>query len=113
MHYLCGFAGSFIYASPKPKRIREKLLNSYERLRREVLFRVWFPGELEIAITSQYCLNCGFMAYSPRPDEKDIAEKYRVLGEKSRPEEIEEYNSFLDNDPFSKSNRELIYNLIM
>ncbi|MDP2984390.1 MAG: class I SAM-dependent methyltransferase [Candidatus Latescibacter sp.] len=113
VHYLTGFARSFIYASPKPKRIRERLLNSYERLRREVLFRVWFPDKQEIAITSQYCLNCGFMAYSPRPDENDISEKYRFLGEHSRPEEIEEYNSFLENDPYSKSNREHIYNLVM
>jgi SAM-dependent methyltransferase len=112
-HHLSGFFRSFIFASPKPKNIRERLLNSYERLRREVLFNVWFLGEKEIAITSQYCLHCGFMAYSPRPDEMDISEKYKFLGEHNRPEEIEEYNSVLDNDPYSKSNREHIYNLIM
>ncbi len=103
---------TLIYAAPKPKNISVRTLTSYERLRRKVLFDIWFPGKEQVILTSQYCMNCGFMAYTPRPTEKDLEAKYEFLYKNSAPEEIEEYTFFLEKDPYSKRNREMIYELV-
>jgi len=54
-------------------------LSSYQRLRLEVLFNVWFKESQAIELTTIYCETCGFSCYSPRPDDNDIAEKYMYL----------------------------------
>jgi SAM-dependent methyltransferase len=46
---------------------------------RKVMFDVWFPEEEHITLNSLKCNNCGFMSYSPRPDENDIKAKYEYL----------------------------------
>ncbi len=53
--------------------------SEYEELRMRVLFDVWCPGEERVTLTSQMCLVCGFMTYSPRPTPDDIDAKYRLL----------------------------------
>ena len=54
-------------------------LNDYERERYRVLFEVWFPDRKAVTFTSRYCLECGFVAYTPRPTTMDIDAKYRFL----------------------------------
>lgn len=48
-------------------------------LRRRVLFEVWLPGQEEITLTTVCCGQCGFVSYTPRPTEADVAAKYRFL----------------------------------
>lgn len=112
LRHLCNSFYTLIYAAPKPENISVKMLTSYERLRRKVLFEIWFPNKEQVVLTSQYCLNCGFMAYTPRPTEADLKAKYEFLYKNSTPEESEEYTLFLEKDPYSKRNREMIYELI-
>jgi hypothetical protein len=47
------------------------------RTRYQVLLDVWFPLQPEIALQSVSCVRCGFIAYSPRPDEEDMVAKYK------------------------------------
>ena len=54
-------------------------LNAFQQLRRDVLFNVWFPKKDEVNLTSVFCETCGFVCYTPRPEEKDISNKYRYL----------------------------------
>jgi len=42
-----------------------------------VLLDVWFPSQPEVALQGISCVRCGFIAYSPRPDEEDLAAKHR------------------------------------
>lgn len=53
----------------------------YVKKRLKVLFEVWFPGKDEVELSSLACENCGFVCYSPRPDETDIDAKYLALSE--------------------------------
>jgi len=107
-----GFLRAFLYAAPKPKDITEKMLTSYARLRRRILFEIWFPKEKEVIITSQYCLNCGFMAYTPRPTNADLRAKYEFLGKIYPPDEREKYTSFLEKDTYFNREKKIIYELI-
>jgi SAM-dependent methyltransferase len=54
-------------------------LDDYLKLRRRVLFEVWFPDSDEIVLESLLCPRCGFMSFSPRPSAEDIDNKYRFL----------------------------------
>lgn len=54
-------------------------LNAYSCLRRRVLFEVWHVGKNEVEVRADLCLACGFIATNPRPDEKDLANKYAFL----------------------------------
>ncbi len=56
--------------------------SNYLDIRRQILFNVWFPGKKEITLTSIYCNVCGFMCYSPRPNQQDLEAKYKYLNEK-------------------------------
>ncbi|HXB48734.1 MAG TPA: class I SAM-dependent methyltransferase [Streptosporangiaceae bacterium] len=47
------------------------------RLQYGVLFDVWFPSQAEVTLLGIGCRRCGFIAYSPRPDEEDMAAKYQ------------------------------------
>ena len=53
----------------------------YVELRRRVLFEVWFPGAVRIELKTRFCQACGFLCYSPRPTDSDIAAKYAFLRE--------------------------------
>lgn len=66
-------------AKPRVDLVRCTSLNAYQKLRREVLFKVWFPESQELELESIYCATCGFACYTPRPDDKDIAAKYAYL----------------------------------
>jgi len=59
-------------------------LQEYVRLRRRVLFEVWFPGAEEVDLHTVFCEECGFVAFSPRPSEADIDAKYRFLQREER-----------------------------
>jgi len=54
--------------------------DQYVRIRRRVLFEVWFPNFSHVELRSCYCKQCGFMCYHPRPDVNDICAKYNFLG---------------------------------
>jgi 2-polyprenyl-3-methyl-5-hydroxy-6-metoxy-1,4-benzoquinol methylase len=55
--------------------------SQYVRRRRRVLFDLWFPGAVWVALSSRCCAACGLTCYSPRPDDSDLEAKYRFLGE--------------------------------
>jgi len=54
-------------------------LNAYSCLRRRVLFEIWHLGKKRVEVTADLCLNCGFVATNPRPQEVDLAKKYSFL----------------------------------
>lgn len=56
-------------------------LDSYEQNRYRVLFGQWFPGQNQVKLKIVLCKRCGFIFYLPRPQEKDIDQKYRYLQE--------------------------------
>lgn len=55
---------------------------NFLNIRHQILFNVWFPNKKEVVLTSMYCKNCGFMCYSPRPNEADLEAKYQYLSER-------------------------------
>jgi SAM-dependent methyltransferase len=65
--------------SPAEHRNSGSELSAAQRLRRRILFEVWAPGEDEITLRTRVCTACGFVAFSPRPTEAEIAAKYRFL----------------------------------
>ena len=71
-----------IIASPRKNVVQDRLLNGYQKLRREVLFKVWFPSQTTLNLTSKYCNNCGLATFFPRPTDEDIANKYKYLQQK-------------------------------
>jgi SAM-dependent methyltransferase len=58
-----------------------------------VLFDVWFPDCDRVTLTSLYCKACGFMTYSPRPTDDEIAAKYAYRIKLKRTEEKPAYDS--------------------
>lgn len=62
-----------------PARKRARTLTAYERLRRQILFDLWFPGQDVVVLNSQNCSKCGFVAYVPRPSEEDMRSAYSFL----------------------------------
>jgi SAM-dependent methyltransferase len=69
------------FAKPSTKMIQCYHLDYYQKLRRQVLFDVWFPRKNEVILQSKVCENCGFMVYDPRPEDSDIKNKYLYLRE--------------------------------
>ncbi len=63
--------------------------DNYLRLRGRVLFEVWFPGRSEVELRAVVCRRCGFVQYFPRPEAKDLDEKYNFLGREDTEEEPE------------------------
>lgn len=61
------------------QREGKETLPEYERLRWEVLFDCWFDGADCVELRSVCCKHCGFMTYTPRPDESDIDVQYVYL----------------------------------
>jgi SAM-dependent methyltransferase len=68
-----------LIARPSRRPVARRSLTAYQLLRRGVLFDVWLPTRDTVTLTSSYCTACGFMAYSPRPSEEDVAAKYAYL----------------------------------
>lgn len=50
------------------------------RLRRQVLFDVWFPEAAAVILRSRRCSICGMICYAPRPDNAELTSKYDFLG---------------------------------
>ncbi len=67
--------------APAPAEVHFPTLNDYEKLRRRVLFEIWFRDRERITIKSQICQRCGFIAYAPRPTDNDIRDKYLFLNQ--------------------------------
>ena len=57
----------------------EGAAGEYLRLRRRILFEVWFPGALSVRLRPQVCQDCGFVLYAPRPSDQDVDAKYRFM----------------------------------
>jgi SAM-dependent methyltransferase len=74
------FHKTFVYRSGEAGGNASNQQSEYISLRQRVLFEVWFPEAGEVALKAQYCVRCGFMCYSPRPEAKDLAAKYEFLG---------------------------------
>ncbi|CAE6860348.1 hypothetical protein R69658_07586 [Paraburkholderia aspalathi] len=55
--------------------------DQYVRLRRRVLFEIWFPDADVVILSSRRCATCGLACYCPRPDSFDLEAKYRFLME--------------------------------
>lgn len=68
-----------LWAKPRAHLVRCTSLNAYQKLRRDVLFKVWFAESQELELKSIYCATCGFACYTPRPEGSDIAAKYAYL----------------------------------
>lgn len=77
--YLPRSLRAMLVAGPRKIVGPSEPLTKYQKLRREVLFDVWFPGKTEVGLVSQLCQICGFVCYAPRPTDRDIAEKYTYL----------------------------------
>jgi len=74
------FVGQILlFARPRKHIASYKNVTSYLKLRRDIIFDLWFKGETEVRLKSIYCTTCGFACYTPRPEEKDIVEKYEYL----------------------------------
>ncbi|MBW8306760.1 MAG: class I SAM-dependent methyltransferase [Thiobacillus sp.] len=57
-----------------------KKVTPYIRKRLEVLFQIWNKGEKkEVTLSSILCQQCGFVCYTPRPENEDISRKYEFL----------------------------------
>lgn len=55
--------------------------STFVRKRLEVLFNVWNHGASEATLSSVLCRRCGFVCYTPRPEEEDIGRKYAFLAD--------------------------------
>ncbi|MBN1755829.1 class I SAM-dependent methyltransferase [bacterium] len=71
-------------------------LTDYQKKRYRVMFEVWFPGYRQVELTSLLCSNCGFVNYTPRPEDKDIESKYRFLRDIGGEQISISYNSALE-----------------
>src|SRR5687768_3589939 len=74
-----------VYENETNKKSENNHTNRFENylnIRRQILFNVWFPNQKKVVLTSIYCQNCGFMCYSPRPNNDDLQAKYQYLSER-------------------------------
>ncbi len=70
-----------LLARPRRRLVTRRRLSPYQLLRRRVLFEVWFPAQDTVTLTAARCVDCGFVAYSPRPTDDEVAAKYAFLKE--------------------------------
>lgn len=56
--------------------------DNYMAPRYDVMFQLWWPDRTEVRITYVLCRRCGFVMYTPRPSDGDIAAKYAFLVER-------------------------------
>lgn len=68
-----------VIARPPRTSTHSAALSKYERLRRQVIFDVWFRNKDSVQLDAVHCTTCGFLCYRPRPDNDDIAKKYEYL----------------------------------
>ena len=68
-----------LIAQPRSSVVHSNDRNKYQLSRLEVLFNVWFKNSEVVIINSQYCENCGFALFKPRPSKKDVEAKYNYL----------------------------------
>lgn len=78
---VCNSMAWKIIGSRTYRPIENGKASPYVRKRLEVLFQVWFPGTSEVTMSSVLCQHCGFVCYTPRPDEEDISRKYAFLAD--------------------------------
>jgi SAM-dependent methyltransferase len=97
-----------VSAKPRSRIVKCDSLTPYQKLRRDVIFNVWFKNKKEVEISSIYCGTCGFTCYTPRPDDDDVAEKYIYLKkyERSKAGRRDGYDTVLE-----KKRAERIYGL--
>lgn len=75
-----GAAGRvLLFARPRRRPVRRLCFSPYQLLRRRVLFEVWFPTQKTITLAAACCVDCGFVAYWPRPSDDEVAAKYAFL----------------------------------
>jgi SAM-dependent methyltransferase len=69
--------------------------NSYQR--NYLLFRkILQPGTKSLTVTFCICKSCGFIFFTPRPDEADLAVKYDAIVATKESERREEYYELVD-----------------
>lgn len=51
----------------------------YPKIQKYVFFNIWHHNKQEVEMKRCVCQKCGFVLDFPRPDEKDIAKKYKYL----------------------------------
>lgn len=86
----------FFLNGPSRRSLRGEVSpNKTSMAKSEVFFDIWFKDADTVAISSIYCLHCGFACFSPRPDTQDIDAKYRHLSrlEKNPPSSKRSYFS--------------------
>jgi hypothetical protein len=77
----CPICGANEWINGERYVVRRDWVNTESlRLRYRVLLDVWFPSQPEVTLQGISCVRCGFIAYSPRPDEEDMVAKYRSQG---------------------------------
>ena len=64
-----------LFAKPRKNIVTCGSLSTYQKLRWKVIFNVWFKDQDEVKVRSLHCAGCGFVCYTPRPDDNDIARK--------------------------------------
>lgn len=72
----------FDQTSKKSENNRTGYTENYLSKRFEILFKVWFAGHKKVVLTTMYCNSCGFMCYSPRPNQDDLQAKYEYLSKR-------------------------------
>lgn len=77
----CGSVAWRTIGSRTCRALENGKASPYVRIRLAVLFQVWFPCTSEVTISSVLCQHCGFICYTPRPDEEDIGRKYAFLAD--------------------------------
>jgi hypothetical protein len=70
---------TYVYSRRRSASEEAAAYTSYVRLRRRILFEVWFPDAHRVELDSVMCEGCGFTCYRPRPSDADIDAKYRFL----------------------------------
>lgn len=99
------------YIFKKDNHISPKMLNfkRYLALRLHVLHYIWFNHGSDVELISQYCDNCGFMCYSPRPTKQDLDLKYGFLNDMPVKENARMSN--LKSEIFNDFRAKRIYNI--
>lgn len=98
---VCGSISWKTIGSRTYRTVETSRLSPYTRKRLEVLFKVWFPDASAVTLSSVLCEKCGFICYTPRPDEHDLNRKYAFLaGDNATQHEISE--TLLSDDERSK-----------
>lgn len=67
-------------------------VSEYVKQRMDIFFNVWIKSGPEKAeLLYKLCEGCGFVCYSPRPDENDLSTKYKVLSRHRKEDDNNDY----------------------